>query len=70
MNKYVLVNSNTGEPLKIGDPVITFRGEEARLVGMTPPRREGSSGRVELALGNGNAEYYPSVIGAEFEVRP
>lgn len=58
-----LVYKTTGEPVKVGDPV------EIKGVGMTTveyfrePHKPDSEGRVSLASG---AEYYVSVIGAEW----
>jgi hypothetical protein len=72
MKTYTLVNSNTRKPIQIGDSVITFRGEVGKLAGTQVPRHAGSTGRVIIefdAEGNMGGTFYPSVIGAEWEVR-
>jgi hypothetical protein len=63
----VLVNSNTGEPIQIGDPVITLRGREGRLTGIRLPRRSHAEGRVTVAFDTGRtSDFSPGVIGAEW----
>lgn len=66
---YRLICERTGEEIKVGDEVDTFRGDQVRVVGIRPPHRPGSSGRVivdELsANGSRGQEYFPSVIDAK-----
>ena len=63
-----LIHEKTGQPLNIGDPVVTFRGERGVLTGSAEPRHSGSTGRVCLRLGDadGSAEFFPSVIDAKW----
>jgi hypothetical protein len=53
----VLYHKTSGIPVKIGDHVTSFRGEEATVLDIVPPRHEGSTGRVYTELG----AHYPSV---------
>jgi hypothetical protein len=48
-----------GKPVQIGDKVVTFRDEEATVISITPPHRQGSTGRVQTELGY----HYPGVYG-------
>lgn len=61
----VLVDSRTGNDIKIGSVVQTFRGEKYILEGFYSKGR-GSSGRVVLRKGSSarTEEYFPAVIGA------
>lgn len=63
-----LINETTGVPIEIGSVVTTFRGETAKLIALSPPRRPGSSGRVTVASAEwlGEREFFPGVIGAKF----
>ena len=38
-----LVNTKTGDEIKIGDTVVDFRGNKLILIGMTPPQKSGST---------------------------
>lgn len=70
-----LIATATREELKIGDTVQDWRGLTKTIIAFHPPkpgRLEGpSEGRVVLrSIGqpgilDGDAEFYPSVIGAE-----
>jgi hypothetical protein len=59
-----LVDNKTGEPIKIGDPVETFRGERGTLIGVTIT----GHGKVAVQFQNEGVSriYFPSVINAHF----
>jgi hypothetical protein len=64
-----LIYIATGQPVKKGDIATTFRGESAKVLGWALPRTPESTGRVHLVIEGaapGWAEYYPSVINAEW----
>lgn len=63
-----LVDTNTREPLHVGDTVTTFRGQVGTLVTVKEPRSDGSTGRVYVRFeGQQHArEFFPSVIGASW----
>lgn len=66
-----LINSKTGEEIKIGSEVTTNRdGEKCTLKRFDPPRHAGSTGRVYVVFPGdpGWKEYFPSVIGAKIVV--
>lgn len=71
MAAMILVRESDGTPLKVGDKVKTFRGENRILRGWREPHTINSSGRVFVSTTpNGREEqYFPSVIGAVFKVR-
>lgn len=63
-----LVDEKTGQEIKAGDKVTTFRGEKGTLVSWAPPRTINSSGKVTVKFGKHDIhgrEFYPSVIGAK-----
>jgi hypothetical protein len=60
----ILINGGTGLEIKIGDPVVTFRGENAVLIDIIPPHKPSSSGRVILKIRGHEQEFYPGVIDA------
>lgn len=62
----ILVDEKTGEPMKLGMFVKTFRGARVRLIGMTLPTRTNSTGRVTLQVDGRETSYYPGVIGAKW----
>lgn len=68
MTKLKLFNSKTGEQLKVGDRVKTFRGESATLLGMQEPQHAASTGRVFVKIDGTQYEssFFPGVIGAEW----
>lgn len=57
-----LVYTQTQTPVQVGDQV-TVNGQVVRVDHFRPPHKPESSGRVTLSNG---AEYYVSVIGAEW----
>ena len=67
-----LINTLTGEKVIIGEVVKDFRGDEAVIVGFTPPHKPSSSGRVHVRPIESRAdemstrEYYPSVFNLKF----
>ena len=63
-----LIDTQTRKELKVGDSVVTFRGEEYTLRGFSPPRHASSTGRVYINRGSEyDEEYFPNVINAKFE---
>lgn len=66
MSTFKLVDEKSGNELHIGDKVKTFRGESAILLGFTPPRHGGSTGRVSVKIGaEREQEFFPGVICAK-----
>ena len=61
-NRMKLVYKKTGEPVKVGDPV-EVSGVSTTVSYFREPHKPASEGKVSLASG---AEYYVSVIGAEW----
>lgn len=64
-----LYDNNTGEEVKPGDRVTTFRGEVVTVSAIYPPHRPPSTGRVCLVYPDRGPEgslCYPSVIGCTF----
>jgi hypothetical protein len=70
MKKYRLVYEKDGHPARVGDMVITFRGDKGRLMGFKEPQTINSSGRVTICLDgqpkDSRIEFFPTVIGARF----
>lgn len=65
--KRILVYRSTGIPVKVGDVVDTFRGEQSVVEGWREPLTPESTGRVLIRLGSSQPfPYYPSVIDAEW----
>lgn len=67
-NKLKLVLAATGEEVKIGDRVTTFRGESGVVTAMQEPQHPGSTGRVSFKQDGqqSSSEFYPGVINAEW----
>ncbi len=61
-NEWRLLNA-AGEEVKVGDTVTSFRGNEAKILSVHPPHREGTSGRVSTTAGFS----YVGVYGLRFE---
>jgi len=59
-NKVVLVSTDTGAVVNVGDAVVTFRGESDVVRSIEPPHKPSASGRV-----NG---YYAGVYNLKFVV--
>jgi hypothetical protein len=68
-----LINSETGNEVKVGDAVTTFRDEDGTVTDVEEPRKPSSTGRVYVKFTYPNAsltkEFFPSVIGAEWVER-
>ena len=66
MTKGKLINKKTRRVIKVGDVVMTFRGERAIVVGWYS-KPAPSTGRVIIQehACYGTQEFYPSVIGAK-----
>lgn len=67
--RYILIDKVTGTPVLIGEWATDFRGKAAIVCGGQAPASSASSGRVEIAVGDGgpNMSYYPSVYGLEWK---
>lgn len=63
-NLKTLVNSETREPVRIGDKVKSFRGETCTVTGGTAPHKPASTGRVHVQ--EYSQEYFPSVFGLQW----
>lgn len=59
---FKLIHNATGNELKPGGAVTTFRGEPVTLNFFEPPRSANSSGRVYCTIDGDEAVWYPSVI--------
>lgn len=59
-----LINETTGQEVKEGDTVTTFRGEKGILSGFREPHKPSSTGRVyvEFEGQSYTSEFFPSVI--------
>lgn len=66
---HILVDTITGEPVSVGDIVTDFRGDEAVILGGTPPHKPSSTGRVYVRSteGDWSGEYFPSVYNLKWE---
>jgi len=68
-----LVDSN-GRAVEVGETLVSFRDERARLIGMLEPRHAGSTGRVVVRWMSTNGElvgemqtYFPGVFNLEWK---
>lgn len=72
VRKLTLMDKRTGEPLRVGQKVTTFRGETGVLEGWTEPRHPEDNlsigARVQVKLdGDSHTSYwFPGVINAKF----
>lgn len=68
----VLVYNSTGEPVKVGDIVKTFRDDVVQVESIREPHHAGSTGRVYVrSLDHSTLrEYFPGVIDAKWVERP
>ena len=57
-----LVDTETGEEIKLPATVKDFRGDDVEVVDFTPPQHQGSSGRIHTKDG---MSYFPGVINAK-----
>ena len=62
-----LINEITGDELKVGQRVKTFRDEWGTLMGFRPGSHEGSTGRVWVQMDDctEQREFFPGVIDAK-----
>lgn len=65
-----LYNKTTNKEIKVGLITKTCRGKAVEVLGMTPPHKPSSTGRVYLLEINTQwkQEHFPSVINAEWRV--
>jgi hypothetical protein len=62
-----LVYKKTGNEVKVGDEVLTTRGDQVTVKYFDKPHKPSSAGKVYVELENGmGMEYYVTVIGAEW----
>jgi hypothetical protein len=62
-----LINSITKEEIKIGDIVISFRGEKCEVCSWSEPRNSDSTGRIYVKGEQYNrGSFYPSVFNCKF----
>lgn len=61
-NGWKLVDEKTNAPVSMGQAIVSFRGEEMKLLGGNPPHKPSSSGKIWVEDG----EYYPSVFGLKW----
>jgi len=59
-----LVNSETLEPVRVGDIVTDFRGETCTISGGRAPHKPSSTGRVWV--NEFSQEYFPGVFNLEW----
>lgn len=68
----LLVYKGTKTPARVGDLLLTFRGERYILTGSQSPRHSASTGRIYARMEGYPAEqgdsFFPSVCGLEFIV--
>lgn len=65
-----LIHSDTKEPVKQGEELVSFRGEKAILKTWQYPHSSASTGRVFVIMnGQESLSYYPSVFNLEWEGR-
>jgi hypothetical protein len=57
-----LINEKDGSEVKIGDKVVSFRGEETIVMHKHPPHKPSSSGHITTGLGY----HYVSVYGTKW----
>lgn len=53
-----------GQPVRVGDQLTDFRGDNMEVTGGTPPHKEGSTGRIDAREPGttDSAQYYPGVV--------
>ena len=72
-NFWRLEDEKTGEPVSLPAQRMTFRGESWTVTGGNPPHTPNSTGRaegVQNAVPRINGEFYPSVFGLRWSLRP
>jgi hypothetical protein len=67
MTQWTLVHIETGQPVNIGDELVTFRGERVKVVGFQPPHKPEASGKVFCENeSHCDSVWYASVVGARY----
>ena len=61
-----LINSITKQEIKIGDTVISFRGEKYEVRSWSEPQHAGSTGRMYVKNDQLDRSLYPAVFNCEF----
>jgi hypothetical protein len=63
-----LINRDTKIPVKVGDKLLTFRGEHCTLTSVEEPTNPGSTGRVHVSFDDEATthSFYPSVVHLEW----
>lgn len=51
-----------GDEVKLGDCLLTFRGESAKVTRLQEPRHEGSTGRIYSDIG----AFFPSIFNCKW----
>jgi len=66
-----LIHEKTRLPVKVGDTVTSFRGEETVIRWIEEPHKPASTGRVYVSKESTDmqAAYFPSVFGLVWEGR-
>ena len=62
----MLINNKTNSPVKVGDEIITFRGDKAIVTGWASPHHGGSSGRIYVKIGEREQEFFPGVVNCDW----
>jgi hypothetical protein len=60
--KACVLTTEDGQPVEMGQVVLSFRGEPAKVTGGSAPHKSSSTGRVDTDRGS----YYPSVYGLKW----
>jgi hypothetical protein len=62
-----LINSITKQEIKVGDIVISFRGEKCEVCSWSEPRHSDSTGRMYVKSEQYNrGNFYPTVFNCKF----
>lgn len=64
-----LTQIRDGKEIKQGDSVVTFRGENAIMQSMAPPRHSSSAGKITIKIGAEEGlgrEVYATVCGLQW----
>jgi hypothetical protein len=61
-----LIHKSTGQEVREGDIVESFRGESAIVIGWTKPHSPASTGRITVQSGRDEHTCYPSVYSCEW----
>lgn len=61
-----LIDAKSGDQVRLGDYVTTFRGETGTLTAVYPPHKPSSEGKVAVEVHGRSGVLYPSVIGCSF----